>query len=155
MNGKWLRCVLAVSTMLFLGAAFPAGAEVAFGLRASAWLEDTDPAVGAEWVIPLGTRLWYLNPNFEAVFGERNDRLVGNVDVHYDFFQTSDLTVWAGAGLAWIHNQDPRRDQDDDEAGANLLAGIGWKGERVLPYAQLKAVLAGDSELVASVGVRF
>jgi hypothetical protein len=168
MTIRWQRFAFAVAALVVLvvGFAGPARAEVGFGLRGSAWLEDTDPGVGVELVVPLGAKNWYFNPNVEGVFSDANDRLIGNLDFHYDFFQTKDLTVWAGAGLAVIHNQDPRGDQDDNqvrdvdkpvvvEVGGNFLAGIGWKLDQILPYAQLKAVVADDSELVASVGVRF
>ena len=155
MKRHWQGFVLAASMLALGSGAAPANAQVDFGFRASVWLEDSDPGVGAELIIPLGPKHWYFNPNIEGVFSDRSDRLIGNVDFHFDFFETPDLTVWAGAGLAIVHHQDPLPDQDDTELGANLLAGIGWKLDKVLPYAQLKAVLADDSELVAAVGVRF
>ncbi len=155
MTRQWQSTVLVVSMLALLAGAAPAGAQVDFGFRAGVWLEDSDPGVGAELIMPLGPKHWYFNPNLEAVFSDRSDRLIGNLDFHFDFFETPDLTVWAGAGLAIVHHQDPLPDQDDTEPGANLFAGIGWKLDRVLPYAQLKAVLADDSELVAAVGVRF
>jgi hypothetical protein len=149
-----LAATLAVVSWGILAAA-PAAAQVDFGLRASAWLEDSDPGVGMELVMPIGSSDWYFNPNVEAVFADDNDRLIGNLDVHYDFYQTSEITIWAGGGLALIHNDEPRGDQDEDEAGANILAGIGWKTGNVLPYGQVKVVVADDSELVAAIGIRF
>lgn len=135
--------------------ALPAAAETRWGLRASAWLEDSDPGVGVEWLVPMGARDWYFNPNVEVVFNDRDDRFIGNLDVHYDFWHDAGMTVWAGGGLAILHHDDPPRGTDSNEAGLNLLAGIGWRKPKALPYVQLKAVIADDSELVASIGVRF
>ena len=46
-------------------------------------------------------------------------------------------------------------DHNTTDAGMNVLLGLGARKGDVRPYGQLKAVLAGDSEVVLGVGVRF
>lgn len=134
----------------------PAGAAgVDFGLRAGAYLEDHDPFVGLELLVPMGSTDWYFNPNAEFVFADERDRASLNFDFHYDFQKTGSYYVWAGAGLAAIHKDGDRRHDSETDAGVNLLAGVGWRVPNVTPYVQLKAVFSDDSELVAAVGVRF
>ncbi len=143
---------------LFALVALPAAASAAdldFGVRAGGYLKDSDPFVGLELLIPLGPSDWYFNPNIEATFADRRDRLSGNFDFHYDFRQTPDYYLWAGAGLAVIHLDADRGRDSETDLGANLLAGIGWRLKDFTPYAQLKIVVSDDSQVVAGVGIRF
>lgn len=141
-----------------LALALPPSAQAAgidFGVRAGAYLEDSDPFVGLELLTRLGQSDWYFNPNVEFVFADARDRVSANADFHYDFRQERDFYLWAGAGLAAIHTDaDGRRDSETD-LGANLLGGIGWRLSGMTPYAQLKIVLADESEVVAGIGIRF
>ncbi len=138
--------------------AAPAAAPAAgldFGVRAGAYLEDADPFVGLELLTRLGRSEWFFNPNVEFAFADERDRVSANADFHYDFRQERDFYLWAGAGLAAIHTDaDGRRDSETD-LGANLLGGIGWRLSGMTPYAQLKIVLADESEVVAGIGIRF
>lgn len=130
-------------------------ADLDFGVRAGAYLEDSDPFVGLELLMPIGKSDWYFNPNVEFVFADARDRVALNADAHYDFRQERDFYLWGGGGLAAIHvDGDGGRDSETD-LGANLLAGIGWRLSGMTPYAQLKIVLADDSQVVAGVGIRF
>lgn len=131
-----------------------AEAQIDFGVRAGAYLEDNDPFVGLELLTRLGSTEWFFNPNLEFVFADDRDRISGNFDFHYDFRTTGDYYLWGGAGAAIINRERPNGD-DETEGGANLLAGIGWRLSDLTPYAQLKIVLADDSEVVAGVGLRF
>jgi hypothetical protein len=132
-----------------------------FGLRASAYLEDADPAAGVEVLFPFADH-WAVVPNAEVVFDDDDDRFVINVDVQRVIVTEPEYAFWLGGGIAFInhdHDHEPGHDHDDDEFddefGLNLLAGIGWRLEGFTPYAQVKVVAADDAELVASVGVRF
>ena len=133
----------------------PAAAQVDFGVRAGAYLEDADPFVGLELLTRMGSTEWFFNPNVEFIFADERDGISGNFDFHYDFVTTGDYYVWAGGGLAIINTEGPGGQDDETDAGANLLGGIGWRLRGVTPYAQLKVVLSDDSEVVAGVGVRF
>jgi hypothetical protein len=153
--------LLPLTLLAILGLALPGAARAFdFGLRGGVYLEDSDPFVGAELLFEIGSSSWFFNPNIEAAFSDERDRFSGNFDFHYDFIKERDYYIWAGAGLALIHNDfdegRPRdEDEDDDEIGANFLAGIGWRLPNLTPYAQLKVVAADDAEVVAAVGVRF
>jgi hypothetical protein len=138
-------------------AAPASGADPQFGLRASAYLEDADPAAGVEVLFPLAAAEWAVVPNAEVVFDDDRDRWVLNVDVQRALRTESEYAFWVGGGVAWIHFDDDRRrgEDEEDDLGLNLLAGVGWRLEGMTPYAQLKVVAADDAELVASVGIRF
>ena len=130
-------------------------AAVDFGVRGGAYLEEADPFVGLELLIQMGRTSWFFNPNIEFVFADERDKIAANFDFHYDFHTTGDYYVWAGGGPAIINTEGPGGQDDETDAGANLLGGVGWRLSGVTPYAQLKVVLSDDSEVVAGVGVRF
>ena len=105
----------------------PAAAQVDFGVRAGAYLEDADPFVGLELLTRMGSTEWFFNPNVEFIFADERDGISGNFDFHYDFVTTGDYYVWAGGGLAIINTEGPGGQDDETDAGANLLGGIGWR----------------------------
>ena len=94
--------LVAAAFTLTLVAAAPAAAEIDFGVRAGAYLEDSDPMVGFELLMPLPANDWFFNPNVEAIFSDPQDRYSLNLDVHYDFRQTADYYLWGGGGVAAI-----------------------------------------------------
>lgn len=147
---------LLVAAVLALGAgAAPAAAQLDFGVRAGAYLEDADPFAGLELLTRMGSSDWYFNPNVEFVFADERDRISGNFDFHYDFLVESDYYLWAGAGPAIIYTDGDRGRDSETDAGLNLLGGIGWRLSGMTPYAQVKIVVSDDSEFVAGVGIRF
>jgi hypothetical protein len=139
--------------LLLPGAA--AADDVQFGLRASAWLEDADPALGLEVVVPFRQSKWAFNPNAEVVFSGDRDRWVLSADFLRSVGAHEDLGFYGGAGITWIHRDGNRRHSSENDAGLNLIAGVGWRYQRIVPYAQVKVVLADDAEAVAAVGIRF
>ena len=147
--------VAAAASSLALLAASPAAAEIDFGVRAGAYLEDSDPMVGFELLMPLPANDWFFNPNVEAIFSDPQDRYSLNLDVHYDFRQTADYYLWGGGGVAAIRTDAGRNRDGEWDAGVNLLGGIGWRLQGMVPYAQLKVVFSDDSEVSAAVGLRF
>jgi hypothetical protein len=136
----------------------PASA-VDFGIRAGIY-DDADSAfVGADLLFQLSPR-WYFNPNIEYVFVDDGDLFTVNGDFHYDFPVDFDGYVWAGAGAALISDDrdlPPRRrdDEQDNDFGLNLLGGIGWNVNGMVPYVQGKLIVADDNEAVFGVGLRF
>jgi len=150
-----LAALVLVAVALTITAAPASAAEIDFGARAGGYLEDSDPFLGLELLMPLGSSDWYFNPNVEFVFADERDRVILNLDAHYDFRRTGDYYLWAGGGLAGIHRDATRGRDSENDLGLNLLGGIGWRLEGMTPYAQVKVVLADDSELVAAVGIRF
>lgn len=135
-----------------------AAAEIDFGLRAGYYTDVEEFFLGAEILTPIGdSRRWFFNPNVEFVFVDPGDLATVNLDVHYDF-QTDDddVYLWAGGGPAVVfRDRGGRRDDDETDPALNLLAGIGWQLEAIVPYVQGKIVLSDDSEAVLAVGVRF
>jgi hypothetical protein len=141
----------------------PAEAEIDFGLRGGYYTDAEELFLGAELLMQISDTPWFFNPNIEYVFVDPGDFWTLNLDAHYDFdTDDEDLYVWAGGGPAILFrdrdDRRGRRDDDDDgetDVGLNLLAGIGWQLETVVPYVQGKVVLSDDSEAVIAVGVRF
>ncbi len=146
--------VLAISATGFLFA-HPASARVQFGVRAGVVVDDSDPFVGLEVLVPLSPANLDFNPNVEFVDSGSRDRVSFNADFHYDFRNERTYTLWAGAGAALIHTDAPRGFDSSNDAGLNLLGGIGWKYSDMTPYAQIKIVVANKSSLFAGVGIRF
>ncbi len=146
---------LGAACLLSAALAAPAAADVDFGVRAGVYLDDSDPMVGLELLMPLPARDWFFNPNIEAIFSDPQDRYALNLDVHYDFRQTAEYYLWAGAGAAAIHTDAGRNRDGEWDAGLNLLGGVGMRMQGMTPYAQLKVVLSDDSEVSAAVGIRF
>jgi len=146
--------VLALGLLIPLYGARSASA-IDFGVRAGAYVEDQDPFVGLELLSAMGSSDWYFNPNVEFVFAEERDRVALSFDFHYDFLRTGSYYVWGGGGLAGIHTDSGRGQGSKTDLGIDLLGGVGWRLEGFTPYAQLKIVVAEDSELVAGVGIRF
>ena len=134
----------------------PAAAlDARLGLRASAWLEDADPALGIEGNFPVGDGRWEIVPNGEIVFGGDRDRWVASIDLHRFLPRQQELRPYLGAGLTFVHREGRRGFDDEDDAGINLLGGVEWRRDRWTPFAQLKVVAADDAEAVASIGIRF
>jgi len=98
------------------------------------------------------TQQWFFNPNAEMIAGDR-DMAAFNLDFHYDFAQSDELTFWAGAGPALYVIDQPF--DDDMDPALNLLAGFGSMTGNVRPFVQGKAVIMDNSEASIAVGLRF
>ena len=60
------------------------------------------------------------------------------------------------AGTAVVFFDPPgRRRGSETDFGANVLAGVGWKGLPFVPYLQGKVLLSDETEVVAAAGIRF
>lgn len=149
---------LTLAVLTVLGSSSASAAEMKFGLRAGEYTDAGEPFLGVDLALPI-TGSWWFNPNFEYVFVDDGDLMTLNGDVHFDFDVDRPLYVWAGGGPALIlrDSDRPRRRDDEDETdfGLNLLAGVGFQAGALLPYAQLKAVLSDENEVVVGFGVRF
>jgi hypothetical protein len=156
-RGKSRVLVLAVLAGAAALSPNPAAAEIDFGLRGGYYTDAEEFFLGAELITQISDTRWFFNPNVEFVFVDPGDLATLNLDVHYDFrTNDDDVYVWAGGGPAIIFRDDGRRrDDDETDAGLNLLAGVGWQLESIIPYLQGKILLADDSEAVVAVGVRF
>lgn len=150
-----LAAVLVTSGVLLCSS--PAAADVDVGLRGGYYTDAEAPFVGADVLIQIQDTRWFFNPNFEYVFVDRGDLETINLDVHYDLdTHDKDFYVWLGGGPAIIF-RDPGGPHDDNETdvGLDLLGGVGWQLDSVVPYLQAKAILSDQSEFVLAVGVRF
>jgi hypothetical protein len=153
----WMRFWV-VGMLGVLGMTSPGGSlPIDFGVRTGAYLEEADPFLGFELLMPLGATDWYFNPNVEAVLGERQDRIALNADFTVGLRETKELFVYGGAGVGiWRLDADPPRERRRrTEGGLNLLGGVAWRVGNLAPYAQLKIVVAEDAQVVAGVGLRF
>lgn len=138
-------------------AAGPAAADVDVGVRGGYYTDAEDGFLGVDLLMQISDTRWFFNPNLEYVFVDPGDLATLNLDVHYDLdTDNDDLYIWLGGGPAIIFRDDDRANGDDEtDLGLNLLGGVGWQLESVVPYVQAKAVIADDNEVVLAVGVRF
>src|SRR3982074_1490757 len=138
------RLALAAAILGTMPAA--AQADPKFGVRLGYYTKVADPFIGAELLFRIVPDV-YFNPNVEAVLVSNGRYLTINGDFHYDLPAGRRTFLWVGAGLPAI-NTNP-------QAGPTLLAGIGARHGRVIPYAQAKVILKSDSLFVIGVGLRF
>ena len=155
-----LRPSLLASALLIGLAAWsatPAAADIDVGLRGGYYTDVGEPFLGADLLMQIQDTRWFFNPNLEYVFVERGDLATLNLDAHYDLdTNDKDFYVWLGGGPAIIfQDQGGRNDDNETDLGLDLLAGVGWQLESVVPYLQAKAIIADDSEVVLAVGIRF
>jgi hypothetical protein len=129
--------------------------QVLVGGRAGAYTAHGDPFVGGEVLVGLDQDL-FLNPNIELVFADHTNKATFNFDVHYDFARRSRAFFWLGAGLAVIYVDPDGSSDSETDAGANILFGVGFRGQgRWIPYIQAKVLAPDDSDFVLGFGVRF
>ena len=148
----FVRLAVAAAILSSLPAA--AQADPRFGVRLGYYTEVEDPFLGAELLFRIVPEI-YFNPNVEVVLVDNGRYLTVNGDFHYDFLARRRTFAWLGAGLAVV-NSDPEGPADGNtDFGLNLLAGIGARRGRVIPYAQAKVILKSDTEFVIGVGLRF
>lgn len=149
---KKLFYALPLIMMLVLIPSKETNAQVDFGARAGVYTDVGDPFIGAELLFPISGNI-YFNPNIEYVFVDVGNYMTFNADAHYDF-PVQSVYLWAGAGLAIAYRS--VGDFSDTSAGLNLLTGVGLKDAgSVIPYAQLKIILADNSEVALGLGIRF
>jgi hypothetical protein len=145
------RLALAAAILLAVPAA--AQADPRFGVRFGYYTADA-PFLGAELLLRIVPEI-YFNPNVEAVLVHDGHYFTANGDFHYDFRSGRRTFTWLGAGLAIVDRDAEGPAEGDIDVGFNLLAGIGARRGRVIPYAQLKLILRSDSQFVIGVGLRF
>jgi hypothetical protein len=146
------------AALAFAAPAGPASA-VDFGVRAGVYDDAGEAFVGGELLAQLSPR-WFFNPNVEYVFVDDGDLITVNGDFHYDFPVDFNGYVWAGGGPALILDDREfpprgREDDDDTDLGVNLLGGVGWRADGLVPYVQGKIILADETEAVLAFGLRF
>jgi hypothetical protein len=146
------RLALAAAILVAMPAA--AQADPKFGVRLGYYTKVEDPFIGAELLFRIVPEI-YFNPNVEVVLVHNGRYLTVNGDFHYDFYSRRRTFLWLGAGLAAINTNPEGPAEGHTDVGLNLLAGIGARRGRVIPYAQAKAILKSDSEFVIAVGLRF
>lgn len=160
MRGKSGRTYTLAATLalaIALSGSEPARAQWDFGVRGGLYADVEELFLGLELLTRVGDSPWWFNPNVEFVFVDPGDLWTLNLDFHYDFdTDDRDTYVWAGGGPAVVfRDRGGRFDDDETDPGLNLLAGVGWQLEEIVPYLQGKILLADDSEAVIAVGVRF
>jgi hypothetical protein len=133
------------------------------GIRAGQYTDIEEFFIGVELLSRVSNN-FFFNPNVEYVFVENGNYMTFNLDLHYDFYTSSPLFVWLGAGLGLLYNNPEGPARSDTDLGVNLLFGLGLRTESALtPYLQGKFILAdrdggrnGDNnEFVLAIGLRF
>jgi hypothetical protein len=148
-----VRLAVAVAILSSLPAV--AHADPRFGVRFGYYTEAEDPFLGAEMLFRVIAPEIYFNPNVEAVLVDDGHYFTVNADFHYDFLSGRRTFAWLGTGLAILNTDPGGSAESDTDFGFNLLAGIGSRRGRVIPYAQAKLILKSDTEFVIGVGLRF
>jgi hypothetical protein len=138
----------ALAATLFLVPVFAEAQPVNWGVRGGYNFDAEEPFIGVEAIFPVSRNMpnWYFNPNVEHVFGGDSFTSI-NADVHYDF-DAGDGFWWLGAGAAAIFG-------DDSDFGLNIITGYGVRRGSIIPYVQLKGVIADDNQVQLGGGVRF
>ena len=148
-----VRLAVAVAILSALPAV--AQADPRFGVRFGYYTEADAPFLGAEMLFRIIPPEIYFNPNVEAVLVDDGHYVTINADFHYDFLSGRRTFAWLGTGLAVLNTNPGGSSDSDTDFGLNLLAGIGTRRGRVIPYAQAKLILKSDTEFVIGVGLRF
>jgi hypothetical protein len=148
-----VRLAVAVAILTSLPAV--ARAEPRFGVRFGYYTEAEAPFLGAEMLFRIIPPEIYFNPNVEAVLVDDGHYFTINGDFHYDFLSGRRTFAWLGAGLAVLNSDPGGSAESDTDFGLNLLAGIGTRRGRVIPYAQAKVILKSNTEFAIGVGLRF
>ena len=150
--------MVAVAALLCASAwmmARPAQAEVDTDLRAGYYVDAEAFGVGVGLISPMGSsHHWYFNPNLEFAFGDEANLFSVNGDMHYDFATFKSSQMWLGAGPALLMT-DPDGGDSDTNLGLNVFTGITAVRGGSRPFAQLKAVLSDNNEVVLQAGIRF
>jgi hypothetical protein len=146
--------------ILISGAAWTMGvgsarAGVDTDLRAGVYMDANAVGVGAGVLTPVSSdNRWFFNPNLEVGFGDNENLILMNGDFHYDLNQSNNMSVWMGAGPAVIVT-DPSVGNSRTDVGLNLLTGLSGTNGSVRPFAQLKGIVADNSQVVLQGGIRF
>ncbi len=128
-----------------------AGTDV--DLRAGYYTDMEAVSLGGGLLSSLGSR-WFFNPNLEMAFGDRVMLSALSADFHYDLPSASMMSFYLGGGPT-VLLANPDRGDANTELGMNLLAGVSSLSGQVRPFAQLKAILADNSEVALMGGIRF
>jgi hypothetical protein len=145
---------LAVAAALLLAAPAAAQADPMFGVRFGYYTQVADPFLGAELLFRIVPDL-YLDPNVEAVLVGDGHYVTVNGDLHYDLPVGRHTFLWVGGGLAIVSRSAGGSEEGHTDLGLDLLAGLGARHGRVIPYVQAKVIVKDDSEFVIGVGLRF
>ncbi len=123
------------------------------GLRGGQFL-DTGPFLGAEMVVPLGSRLSF-NPSVEETFAVYSNYTTLNGDLHFDFSTAGTTVFWVGAGVG-LSREDFKDEQSTEyEMATNFLWGVGFRSGAVTPYLQGRVVRTHETSFSLGFGLRF
>jgi hypothetical protein len=151
-KAKWAR-VFFVAALFLASSGLSTGQSV--GIRAGLYTDLKEYFLGGELLSRISHNL-YFNPNVEYVFVDRGTYMTFNLDFHYDFYTSSPLFFWLGAGLGILYDNPEGPADSNTDLGANLLFGLGIRTESSLtPYVQSKFILADGDEFVIAIGLRF
>ena len=145
---------------LMIGAACTLGvgaarAAVEADVRGIVKTESNAVGVGAGVLATMSAdERWYFNPNVEIGFANSANQVSMNGDFHYDLQQNSSTSLWMGAGPAVLVNNPPSGNSSTD-LGLNVMTGVSGNSGNVRPFAQLKGVVADNSQIVLQGGIRF
>ena len=135
--------------------AAPAHADnLKFGIRGGYYTKVEQPFAGVELLARVGHRVFF-NPNVEYVFVDNGNYTTWNADFHYDLPTHGSTYVWLGAGLAIVRLDPEGPDNSNNDAAANFLAGLGFRGGSVIPYFQAKVIAKDNTEFALAFGLRF
>ena len=154
------RIAIPVLISLISGAGWTIGvgsarAGVDTDLRAGVYMDANAVGVGAGVLTPVGSdNRWFFNPNLEVGFGDNENLILMNGDFHYDLNQSRNMSFWMGAGPAVIVT-DPSAGSSRTDVGLNVLTGLSGTSGSVRPFAQLKGIVADNSQVVLQGGIRF
>jgi len=128
-----------------------AGTDV--DLRAGFYSDMNAVSLGGGFLSSMSSS-WFFNPNLEMAFGDGGTMTALSGDFHYDFPSNGTLSPYLGLGPTLLF-ANPDRGSSDTNLGLNVLGGVAGLYGAVRPFAQIKAVLADNSEVALMGGIRF
>jgi hypothetical protein len=143
--------MLAVAAMALSPTSSSAGTDV--DLRAGYYSDMSAVSLGGGFLSSMGSS-WFFNPNLEIAFGDLGTMTALSGDFHYDFTPSGNMSPYLGLGPTLLF-ANPDRGSSKTDVGLNVLGGVSGLYGAVRPFAQIKGVLADNSEVALMGGIRF
>ena len=150
------RSITGVLLVLAITAPTAVVAGTEADLRAGVYADDEAVALGGGALTSMDhAGRWWFNPNAELAFGDARNLYTVNGDIHFDLTPRRPTSVWFGAGPAVLVSDPEGRDDSSVDIGLNAVAGVGASRGEVRPFAQMKGLIADNSQVAILGGIRF
>lgn len=147
-----LAAVLSIAALTLLPSR--SSAEVDVDLRAGLYTDLSALALGGGLLSSMGSH-WFFNPNVEVALADGGNLFTINGDFHYDLPSEGAMSFYLGGGPTLLFADAEGGGDSNTDLGLNLLAGVSGLRSSMRPFAQIKGIFAGGSEVALMGGIRF